>query len=153
MRFRIQERALANIFRLKLQYKFINLWYTRFSIKDRREQGQMSCSVINLEQGMPTVENARIRLDQALRSARAKKTRAVKIIHGYGSSGKGGAIKRDVQKVLGERKRAGTIAEYVPGEQFSPFDESARRILSVCPELSQDKDYSRCNHGVTIVLL
>lgn len=113
----------------------------------------MQCTVVNLESGMPAVEAARVRLDQALRTAKARRVTALKIIHGYGSTGRGGAIKQDVQRFLLEKKRNGTIREFVAGERFSPFDASARSILSQCSELSRDRDYSRCNQGITIVLL
>lgn len=113
----------------------------------------MQCEVINLEAGMPTVRAARVKLDQALRSAKARRVAAVKIIHGYGSSGKGGAIKRDVQTVLAGKKREGHIRGYVAGENFSPFHADARLIIDKCPELARDSDYSRSNDGVTIVLL
>jgi len=112
----------------------------------------MSCKVINLELGMPTVAVARSRLSQELVSARAARLSAVKIIHGYGSSGRGGAIKRDVQVFLAEKKRAGVIREFVPGEDFSPFYPAARHAVDLCPDLARDKDYSRQNGGVTIVV-
>jgi hypothetical protein len=108
---------------------------------------------INLEEGMPTVENARRKLEQALRTARARRYDAMKIIHGYGSTGKGGAIKRDVHIFLSQQKRRGSIQTYVPGESFSPFDENARRMIDRCPDLAKDSDYSRGNDGVTLVLL
>lgn len=113
----------------------------------------MALSIINLEAGMPTVDRARIRLDQELRSARSHGARAVKIIHGYGSSGKGGAIRREVQVILAGKKRSGQIRAYVPGERFSPFHAEAREIIDKCPELARDRDYTRSNDGVTIVLL
>lgn len=55
----------------------------------------MAISIINLEAGMPTVELARSRLNQGLQSARMRGEKAVKIIHGYGSTGRGGKIKAD----------------------------------------------------------
>ena len=113
----------------------------------------MSCKIINLEEGRPTVEAARSRLSQALVSARANRVPCVKLIHGYGSSGQGGAIKREVQLILAEKKRMGAIREFVPGEDFSPFYESARRAVDLCPELSKDRDYSRQNGGITVVVL
>lgn len=110
-------------------------------------------TVVNLEQGMPTVEQARIKLDQALRTAKARRVTSLKIIHGYGSSGKGGAIKKDVQSFLLGKKRSGAIRGFVSGDRFSPFDASARALIDLCPELARDSDYSRGNDGVTIVLL
>ena len=108
---------------------------------------------INLESGMPTVEQARIRLNQELRIAKAQGETLLKIIHGYGSTGKGGAIKKDVQLQLNSKKRQGVIREYVKGENFSPFDETSRKISMVQPAITKDKDYYNCNEGITIVLL
>lgn len=113
----------------------------------------MGVTVVNLEAGMPTVANARIKMDQALRTAKARQVKAIKIIHGYGSSGKGGAIKRDMQAYLSGKKKSGAIREFVSGENFSPFDAQARTIIDYCPELTRDPDYTRSNHGITIVLL
>ena len=109
--------------------------------------------VINLESGMPTVEVARSRLMQELRTAKIQGEKTVKIIHGYGSSGKGGAIKADVQTQLAAKKRAGQIVDFVKGEDFSPFSENARRLTDQVPGLSRDCDYLRGNDGITIVLL
>lgn len=102
---------------------------------------------------MPTVQNARIKLDQALRTAKARRVPVLKIIHGYGSSGHGGAIKRDVQTFLAGKKRSGFIRQFVPGEKFSPFDPAARAILAACPALARDNDFTRGNDGITMVLI
>ncbi|MCI9406506.1 MAG: Smr/MutS family protein [Oscillospiraceae bacterium] len=113
----------------------------------------MECQIVNLEAGMPAVEQARTHLNMALRGAKANRVRALKLIHGYGSSGKGGAIRADVRAQLAQKKRVGQIREFVPGEDFSPFDSRARTIVAACPSLARDTDYSRTNHGVTVVLL
>jgi len=113
----------------------------------------MPLTILNLEQGMPTVETARMRLEQGLRTARARCVKVVKVIHGYGSSGRGGAIKQDVLKVLAGKKRANEIRGFVAGEDFSPFDQTAREIIDKCPELRNDRDYTRGNHGITVILV
>ena len=113
----------------------------------------MECQVVNLEAGMPTVDVARTHLNMALRSAKANRVKVLKLIHGYGSSGRGGAIRADVLAQLARKKRAGQIQEVVRGEDFSPFDSRARAMVAVCPSLSRDVDYSRANHGITMVLL
>ena len=104
---------------------------------------------VNLEQGMPTVSMAMTRLGQALRSAKAGGAGAVKLIHGYGSSGQGGALRAAVHRELRQRQRRGEI----PGERFSPFYEEARQGIDLCPELARDRDYTRTNQGITIVVL
>lgn len=108
---------------------------------------------VNLETGMPTVDTAKTRMNAALRSAKAQHMTALKLIHGYGSSGKGGRIRTSVRRELAIMKQAGKIKEVVPGEEFSPFEEHARRALVMCPELSRDRDYTRCNQGITVVIL
>ena len=113
----------------------------------------MSILTVNLESGMPTVDTAISRMSQAIRSAKAQRLAAVKLIHGYGSSGSGGRIKAEVHRRLSAMKNTGMVKEVVLGEDFSPFDAAARRAIGLCPELSRDRDYSRCNHGITVVVL
>ena len=113
----------------------------------------MELQVINLESGMPTVEMARTHMNHMLRMAKASRVKVVKLIHGYGSSGKGGAIRRDVHKTLQEKKAKGEIKAFVRGEDFSMFDADSRRIVDACPSMRKDIDYGRQNHGITVVLL
>lgn len=108
---------------------------------------------INLEAGMPTVTSAISRLNGELRRCKASGDVCVKIIHGYGSTGKGGAIKTQLQRELAFKKRMGIIVDYVSGEEFSPFSQAARRICDSCRDAAKDKDYCRGNEGITIVLL
>ena len=107
---------------------------------------------VNLELGKPTVEQAIVKLNQAVFSAKATGTRVIKLIHGYGSSGKGGAIRTRVHLELEAKKTEGVIREYVPGDGFSPFSPAGRKALSMMPELSADRDYVRSNKGITLIL-
>lgn len=109
--------------------------------------------IINLEHGMPTVEQATHRLAGELIRARAQGAKAVKIIHGYGSSGVGGKLRLGIRAALADRKRRGDIREAVSGESWSIFDEGARRVLEAYPDLNRDRDFERGNAGITIVLL
>ena len=113
----------------------------------------MGCYIINLEAGLPTVAVARSRLINGLQTARMCGSKTVKIIHGYGSSGKGGAIKRDTHVFLNEKMLSRSIKGYVKGEDFSPFCEISRKFTAKYPELKRDSDYDRGNDGITIVLL
>lgn len=109
--------------------------------------------IINLELGMPSVDQATHRLGGELVRARAQGAKAVKIIHGYGSSGVGGKLRVGIRAALAERKRRGEIREAVAGENWSIFDAGARKILDAYPDLSRDRDFERGNAGITIVLL
>lgn len=111
------------------------------------------CRVINLEEGMPTVEEAKKRLVDELRKAKASRVKVIKIIHGYGSTGQGGRIKQAMRPFLSSRKRGKGIEAYVSGENWEVFDETTRMILDKCPEMSRDRDLGQANPGITIVLL
>lgn len=79
----------------------------------------MECQVVNLEAGMPTVDVARTHLNMALRSAKANRVKVLKLIHGYGSSGRGGAIRADVLAQLARKKRRGRFRSLC-GEKIFP---------------------------------
>lgn len=85
--------------------------------------------------------------------AKAGRVSAIKIIHGYGSTGKGGAIRTETRRMLRERKARGQIRDFVAGEEFSLFTDAGRAAGALVPELKKDPDYGRGNPGVTIVML
>lgn len=109
--------------------------------------------VANLEENHPTVDQGLLRLDRALASARQERITLLKLIHGYGSSGAGGQLRFEVWKVLDRYKRAGTIREFIPGEQFRISDESSWTLVKRFPALKQDRDWGRGNRGITLVVL
>lgn len=109
--------------------------------------------LINLESGMPTLEQAQQRLVGELGRARASGAKAVKLIHGYGSSGVGGKLRIGIRQFLGTKKRRNTIKTFVAGEEWDIFDEESRRMIEACPDLARDRDLGRGNPGITMVLL
>ena len=110
-------------------------------------------STLNLEQGMPLVEAALSRMEKGLTDARFSGMKAVRLIHGYGSTGRGGAICTGVRNELARMHRAGKINDYIPGEEFGAFDHRSRRFADQYPEIVHDPDYGNQNHGITIVIL
>ncbi len=109
--------------------------------------------VVNLKGGRPSLERARKRLSEALVEARGRGVLAVKLIHGYGSSGVGGVLRDGLRSSLRKRRKKGEIRGFIRGEAWSVFDEESRELLELCPELSRDPDLNRCNEGISIVLL
>lgn len=108
---------------------------------------------INLEEGRPTADIALRRLKDELVRIKAQRAKAVKLIHGYGSSGTGGVIRGAVRKELERMKNRGAIKLYVPGESFEIFSLDTIRMLDACGALRSDKDLGRFNNGITMVLL
>ena len=119
----------------------------------RLKTSNRALKVVNLESGMPTVPLALSLLSDALRLARNEHYAAVKIIHGYGSSGAGGAIRNAVQADLMLRVQAGEIRAFIAGEDWRISNEHAWALLQSCPELKEDSDLGRGNKGISLVLL
>lgn len=62
---------------------------------------------VNLESGHPDLETARRRLLAEIESARRQGVRVLKVIHGWGSSGAGGALCVGIRKSLRLRVKEG----------------------------------------------
>ena len=109
--------------------------------------------VVNLEEGMPQVEQARLRMQHELHAARAQGYTAVKLIHGYGSSGVGGALRTELQKELRSAASSAAVRACIAGEDWRISDEPTWRLLQQFPEWKRDADLGKNNRGITIVVL
>jgi hypothetical protein len=105
----------------------------------------------NVEADLPTVDEARRLVAEEIRKAKREGVRILKIIHGYGSSGKGGALCVGLRKSFKLRKKEGVIHDFVAGEDFSIFNEIVLKMLEAAPELRGDHDLNATNEGVTVV--
>jgi hypothetical protein len=110
-------------------------------------------AVVNLEEGMPTTEGVRVRLAEELRRAHQQRLPAIKLIHGYGSSGIGGALREAVLGTLGWAKTQREIREFIVGEDWSISNDPSWRLLQQHRGLRTDSDLGRRNRGITIVIL
>ncbi len=115
--------------------------------------GSQQIRVLNIKDDMPNVEDARRRLLDEIRSARAGGVSILKVIHGYGSSGKGGALRQALRKSLSRRRKEGLVRLVIYGEAWSVFDDSARDLLDRYPALGRDQDLNNSNEGITLVVL
>lgn len=111
------------------------------------------CREINLEAGMPTAAQALRLMMQMLTASRASGYAAVKLIHGYGSSGTGGKIRTAARKELAKLREEQKIRFAIPGEKFSIFEPDTLEAFRLCGALRQDRDLDRYNNGVTFVIL
>jgi hypothetical protein len=108
---------------------------------------------VDIKYDMPTADDAIRRVTYNIRSAKTLGAGAVKIIHGYGSTGKGGKIRVETRRYLEGQKRKSLIRDYIIGEDFSIFDDATRRAFERCGDLRRDRDLERHNNGITIVIL
>jgi hypothetical protein len=102
---------------------------------------------------MPTVAEALQQMDRELARARQAGSSAIKLIHGYGSSGAGGEIRIAAQKRVVEMAGRGEVRACIFGENWTKSDEVAWALINAHPELKQDADLGRRNLGITIVVL
>ena len=71
-----------------------------------RESPQMSAiRIFNVEVGLPNLDEARRLVIEEIKLAKRAGARVLKVIHGYGSSDKGGALCVGLPKSFGLRKR------------------------------------------------
>ena len=112
----------------------------------------MNYRTYNLKEDMPTVELALANIEIEIDRCHSEGVKVLKIIHGYGSSGVGGEIKKVLSNWLRIKKRSGLIKDYVKGEEW-PTSQKAGRIKQLYPEVLGDMELYFSNPGLTILIL
>ncbi len=82
-----------------------------------------------------------------------KVVRVLLVIHGYGSSGKGGIIKRELLLRLPNLKKQNKILDFIPNEKFSTNNEKYKNYVTQYPELILDSNLKNLNPGITLIFL
>lgn len=109
--------------------------------------------IVNLESGRPVAEIAVNKMTEVLEDARRNGITIVTLIHGYGSSGKGGVIRSECRKTLDYMRSKGTIEDYIVGEEFYKRSGRVKYLLRKYPQLEQDRNLNRNNRGITLVVI
>ena len=112
----------------------------------------MYYKTFNVKQDSPTVALAIANIEIEINVCRLEGIKVLKIIHGYGSHGTGGEIKRALGPWLKINKRKHFIQDYIMGETF-PTSPRAKFFKEICPEIMGDAELYYANPGVTILLL
>ncbi len=113
----------------------------------------MKVETINIKEDFPPSDVAVALLEIAIDGYKNTDTKVLKVIHGYGSHGVGGEIKRLAQERLMTLKRTGKILDFIPGERFGESQKSSEFIFENFPELLLDEDLRNYNSGITLVFL
>ena len=108
--------------------------------------------IINLKQGHPPLETALRRLTVEIDIARREGVQVLILIHGYGSSGKGGVIREECRKALEYMRSRKEIDDFIPGEGGGKSGP-AKALFRRYPQLSYEKNFKIPNPGLTIVVL
>jgi hypothetical protein len=110
--------------------------------------------VLNLKRDGPSADEALERLTQALRRANEVGIKVMIVIHGYGSSGEGGRIKRALQDALNGNYFADRVDEYFFGEHIPYGSPQYQALLKRRPSLKRHlKYFKEGNAGMTVLLL
>ncbi len=120
-------------------------------VKEVRRRGHVR--TLNLEEGRPSVEEAMRTLERQLVWLKRGGAGVVRVVHGWGSSGKGGRIKAACHERLAEKLHEKAIRGFVPGESYSRGTSAGRALLSAYPELRKSLREDRGNRGITFVEL
>ena len=108
---------------------------------------------VSIKDGMPLAEEALRRLAASLGAARAQGVRVLAVVHGYGSSGKGGVIRDECRKYLDILREKGQIADFICGEDLGKRRPQGKNLLRRFPQLEDYRDCQASNPGMTMVVL
>lgn len=108
---------------------------------------------INLERGRPVVETALRKMTGEIALARNSNVKVVTLIHGYGSSGKGGRIRIECRKMLDQMAEKGEIRTFIAGEDFHRRRGAGKDLIRRFPGLEKQCGTDFSNPGITVVEL
>ena len=107
--------------------------------------------VMNLKENNATVDYALALVEIEIEASKIEGIIALKVLHGYGSHGKGGAIKIELGNKLKQWKKNGFIVDYFGGDEWSIFNPKTMRILELDKSIYIDEDMEKANPGITII--
>lgn len=107
--------------------------------------------LVNLKDEEISVELALAMVEIEIEQAKKEGNVALKVLHGYGSHGRGGVIAMELRRTLSLWKKQGLITNYFGGDKWNMFDECSQRILLKDKSIYNDSDISSSNPGITII--
>lgn len=113
----------------------------------------MELITIDIKSDRQTVSEAIAQFLVEVESYKKGGYKVMKVIHGYGSHGVGGAIKVQFLKKCEELKRRGKIEDYTCCDRWTPNNVVRKIAINYCPDLLADRDLYLLNSGCTIVIL
>ena len=110
--------------------------------------------IFDLELGAPLVEEAIAKFEQYLEVASNAGFKTMLVIHGYGSSGKGGEIRKTLRDNLEHNFYSDRVIDYYLGENLKEGNAAYSELIKRRPSLQKQKtQFKNSNAGVTLLLL
>lgn len=120
----------------------------------RKQTGQYErLRTANIEAGMPSVEEGIARLEGELVRARQSGVRVLRVIHGWGSTGTGGALRDACRAFLKRKLSSRQIAAILYGDDYYPSTDEGQELMNRCPELRNSIRSDNHNPGITFIVL
>lgn len=107
--------------------------------------------VLNVKQNNTSGEYAVYLIDTEIVNSVRSGLNVLIVIHGYGSSGKGGVIKSQVTEYLQTAFKNKKIKAFVPGEQWSDFNLTVKQMQVLFPQLILHSQVKNLNSGISVV--
>ena len=112
-----------------------------------------SVQFIDLKKENATVDYALALVEIAIEGGKLEGQTVIKVLHGYGSHGRGGVILIELRKQLERWKRSKFIKDYFGGDRWNIFDPLTMEILQKDKTIYGDEDMGRANPGITIIYI
>ena len=112
----------------------------------------MELYTINIKGDNQTVSEAIAQFLIEIEALKKGGYKVLKVIHGYGSHGVGGDIKREFLKQCESLKRRHIIEDYINCENWANKSVVKKIAINYCPDLIADRDLTFVNPGCTIVI-
>ena len=110
--------------------------------------------IFDLELGAPLVEEAIAKFEKYLEVASNAGFKTMLVIHGYGSSGKGGEIRKTLRDNLEHNFYSDRVIDYYLGENLKEGNAAFCELIKRRPSLQKQKtQFKNSNAGVTLLLL
>ena len=113
----------------------------------------MDLITVNLKENMDPVDIALCNMELEIELAKISGVKAIKFVHGYGSSGVGGLICKEVRSRLQSLKKQRIIKDYIFGEDWNLENPKCFNLITTLKDGYDGEDLNKSNPGMTIVFI
>lgn len=122
-------------------------------LKTRGSGSKARVRTVNLEAGLPSVQEGCRCLEAELLKAREDGIQILRIIHGWGSGGSGGKLRDACRASLNQKVAARRIKQFIRGEEYSRAHSTGRELCARFLDLQKYERGDSGNPGITIIVL
>ena len=113
----------------------------------RPDRSRNQVRTVAIGSNVATVAAALSTLEEIIARARARGEHIVKLVHGQEDQ------RAPLRKALRQLTMDGVIRGFIPGEEWAPFHESARKLAQDFPVLKHNSDFGRRDPHLTIIVV